>query len=321
MKEFNSYALNRNSKKRKVAIILGFYDGYEFIRKQLKSIFEQTHQNFIIFVTDDNSKDKFSLEKLNINERNKNKIRVGFRNKNIGYAQNFLNALVSIDGYFDYYAFSDQDDIWHREKLEKAINSLEGYPDNQANLYGSRTELIGESEEIKLGKSIEFKKSPSFQNALTQNIFGGNTMVFNRNAFDLICSSNINQKIIAHDWWCYQIISGAGGNIFYDKNIYLKYRQHNNNLIGSNVLLKDKWLRFCKVANGDFKIQNDHNLKAIINNQNLLIKSNRKTLDNFIKARNSSFLKRIFYFAKSGIYRQTFIGNIALFIGVVIKKV
>ena len=321
MKEFNRNALNSSYKKRKVAIVLGFYDGYKFIKRQLQSIFEQTHQNFIIFVTDDNSKDKFSLEKLNINERNKNKIRVGFRNKNIGYAQNFLNALVSIDGYFDYYAFSDQDDIWHREKLEKAINSLEGYPDNQANLYGSRTEIIGESEEIKLGKSIEFKKSPSFQNALTQNIFGGNTMVFNRNAFDLIRSSNINQTIIAHDWQCYQIISGAGGNIFYDKNIYLKYRQHNNNLIGSNISLKDKWLRFCKVANGNFKIQNDHNLRAIINNQNLLIKSNQKTLTNFIKARNSFLLKSIFYFAKSGVYRQTLIGNIALFIGILIKKV
>ena len=321
MKEFNRNALNRSYKKRKVAIVLGFYDGYKFIKRQLQSIFEQTHQNFIIFVTDDNSKDKFSLEKLKINERNKKRIRVGFRNKNIGYAQNFLNALVSIDGYFDYYAFSDQDDIWHREKLEKAINSLERYPDNQANLYGSRTELIGESEEIKLGKSIEFKKSPSFQNALTQNIFGGNTMVFNRNAFDLICLSNINQKIIAHDWWCYQIISGAGGNIFYDKNIYLKYRQHNNNLIGSNVSLKDKWLRFCKVANGNIKIKKDHNLQAIIKNQNLLIKSNRKTLTNFIKARNSFLLRRIFYFAKSGVYRQTLIGNIALFIGILIKKV
>ena len=321
MKEFYRNTLNRNFKLRKVAIVLGFYDGYKFINMQLQSIFDQTHQNFIIFVTDDNSKDKFSLEKLNINERNKKKVRVRFRNKNIGYAQNFLNALVSIDGYFDYYAFSDQDDIWHREKLEKAINSLEKYPHNQANLYGSRTELIGASEDKKLGKSIEFKKSPSFQNAITQNIFGGNTMIFNRNAFDLICSSNINQKIIAHDWWCYQIISGAGGNVFYDKNIYLKYRQHNNNLIGSNISFKDKWLRFCKVANGNFKIQNDHNLKAIINNQNLLIERNQITLSNYIKARKSSFLKRIFYFAKSGIYRQTLIGNIALFIGILIKKV
>ena len=321
MKEFNKNTLNRDFKLRKVAIILGFYDGYEFINRQLQSIFDQTHQNFIIFVTDDNSKDNFSLEKLNINEINQKKIRIGFRNKNIGYAQNFLNALVSIDGYFDYYAFSDQDDIWYREKLEKAINYLEEYPDNQANLYGSRTELIGASEDKKLGKSIEFKKSPSFQNALTQNIFGGNTMVFNRNAFNLICLSNINQKIIAHDWWCYQIISGAGGNVFYDKNIYLKYRQHNNNLIGSNISFKDKWLRFCKVVNGNFKIQNDHNLKAIINNQNLLIKRNQIILTNFIKARKSNFLKRIFYFAKSGVYRQTLIGNIALFIGVIIKKI
>ena len=321
MKEFNKNAFKSDFKLRKIAIILGFYEGYEFINKQLQSIFDQTHQNFIIFVTDDNSKDNFAIEKLKINERNKKKIRVGFRNKNIGYAKNFLNALVSINDYFDYYAFSDQDDIWHPEKLEKAIKSLEEYPDNQANLYGSRTQLIGKSEEIKLGKSIEFKKSPSFQNALTQNIFGGNTMVFNRNAFDLICSSNLDQKIIAHDWWCYQIISGAGGNVFYDKNIYLKYRQHNNNLIGSNISLKDKWLRFCKVANGNFKIQNDHNLRAIINNQNLLTSSNLRTLTNFIKARKSCFLKRIYYFAKSGVFRQTLIGNIGLFIGIVIKKV
>jgi len=110
-------------------------------------------------------------------------------------------------------------------------------------------------------------------------------------------------------------------DVIYDKNIYLKYRQHNNNLIGSNVSLKDKWLRFCKVANGNFKIQNDHNLQAIINNQNLLIKSNRKTLTNFIKARNSFLLKRVFYLTKSGVYRQTLIGNIALFIGILIKKV
>ena len=321
MKELNKNAFNINFKTRKIAIVLGFYEGYEFINKQLQSIFDQTHQNFIIFVSDDNSKNNFSIEKLNISERNKKKIRVGFRNKNIGYAKNFLNALVSINDYFDYYAFSDQDDIWYPEKLEKAIKSLEEYPDNQANLYGSRTELIGASEEIKLGQSIEFKKSPSFQNALTQNIFGGNTMVFNRTAFDLICSTKINQKIIAHDWWCYQIISGAGGNVFYDKNIYLKYRQHNTNLIGSNISLKDKWLRFCKVANGNFKIQNDHNLRAIINNQNLLTISNRKTLTNFIKARESFFLKSIFYFLKSGVYRQTLIGNIALFIGMVIKKV
>ena len=321
MKELNKNSFNINPKNSKIAIILGFYEGYEFINKQLKSIFDQTHQNFIIFVSDDNSKNSFSIEKLNISERNKKKIRVGFRNKNIGYAKNFLNALVSINDYFDYYAFSDQDDIWYPQKLEKAIKSLEKYPDNQANLYGSRTELIGASEDMKIGKSIEFKKSPSFQNALTQNIFGGNTMVFNRTAFDLICSSKINQKIIAHDWWCYQIISGAGGNVFYDKNIYLKYRQHNNNIIGSNISLKNKWDRLVKVLNGEFKKQNTINLAAIKNNENLLTKKNKNCLNNFIRSRNSNLIDRVLFFIKSKVYRQTSIGNIFLFLGIVLKKI
>ena len=33
---------NENLKQRKVAIVLGFYDGYEFIKRQLQSIFDQT---------------------------------------------------------------------------------------------------------------------------------------------------------------------------------------------------------------------------------------------------------------------------------------
>ena len=321
MKKYNRNKINEKLKQRKVAIVLGFYNGYEFINRQLQSIFDQTHQNFIIFITDDNSKEKFSPERLNINKRNQKKIRIETRNKNIGYAQNFLNSLISINGYFDYYAFSDQDDIWHCDKLEKAIISLEKYPDNEANLYGSRTELIGESEKLNLGESILFKKNPSFQNALTQNIFGGNTMVFNRSAYKLICASNINQKIIAHDWWCYQLISGSGGNIFYDKKSSLKYRQHNNNIIGSNISLKNKWYRLLKVVNGEFKKQNTINLAAIKNNENLLTKKNKNCLNNFIRSRNSNLINRVLFFTKSKVYRQTTIGNIFLFLGIILKKI
>ena len=107
-------------------------------------------------------------------------------------------------------------------------------------------------------------------------------MVFNRRAYKLICASNINQNIIAHDWWCYQLISGSGGNIFYDKKIHLKYRQHNNNIIGSNISLKNKWDRLIKVVNGEFKKQNTINLAAIKNNENLLTKKNKNCLNNFI---------------------------------------
>ena len=75
MKNIIDIKKNESLKQRKVAIVLGFYNGYEFINRQLQSIFDQTHQNFIIFVSDDNSKNSFSIEKLNISERNKKKIR------------------------------------------------------------------------------------------------------------------------------------------------------------------------------------------------------------------------------------------------------
>ena len=56
MKELNKNAFNSNFKPRKIAIILGFYEGYEFINKQLQSIFDQTQKNFIIFLAGDSSK-------------------------------------------------------------------------------------------------------------------------------------------------------------------------------------------------------------------------------------------------------------------------
>ena len=61
MKELNKNEINSNFKLRKIAIVLGFYEGYEFINRQLQSIFDQTHQNFIIFISDDNSIDNFSI--------------------------------------------------------------------------------------------------------------------------------------------------------------------------------------------------------------------------------------------------------------------
>ena len=40
--------------------------------------------------------------------------------------------------------------------------------------------------------------------------------------------------IVSHDWSTYQLISGSGGIINYDKKPTLDYRQHSSNLIGSN---------------------------------------------------------------------------------------
>ena len=72
-------------KNNKVAIILGFYDGYKYIDEQLLSILEQTHKELTIFIFDDNSPKKFDLKNLKINYHPK-KIRVINRVENLGFA-------------------------------------------------------------------------------------------------------------------------------------------------------------------------------------------------------------------------------------------
>ncbi len=146
-------------------------------------------------------------------------------------------------------------------------------------------------------------------------------MVFNKAARDLIVESSYNTEIVSHDWWCYQIISGAGGTVIYDREPCLKYRQHSKNLVGANMSWKSRIIRLHGLLKGRFCDWNDINISALVKNKALLTRQNQANLENFIKARNSSFFRRLLLFIRSGIYRQTLLGNLGLLLGITINKV
>ena len=110
------YQSQFNLKKRiKVACVMGYYNGSKYITDQLQSIINQNQDSFnlTIFISDDNSEENFpSLDNLDIVETKDLTILYRKLNKNIGYAKNFIYSLNSISAEFDYYCFSDQDDIW-----------------------------------------------------------------------------------------------------------------------------------------------------------------------------------------------------------------
>ena len=95
-----------------------------------------------------------------------------------GFAQNFLSLASKKSIKSSLYCFCDQDDIWIPEKLEKAIEKIDKNEKFKIPiLYGGRTIYIDENKN-RIGFSPLFKKEPKFNNALVQNIAGGNTMVF-----------------------------------------------------------------------------------------------------------------------------------------------
>ena len=212
---------------------------------------------------DDNSPVPFDLDKIGEMGLSANVSSVTVRSKNVGFAINFMRALKSLPDDSDYYAFCDQDDIWHPRKIETAISNICSFPNHEATLYCARTEIVDHTGEKTLAFSPEFKRTPSFANAIVQSIAGGNTMVFNKSAKKILNESWKDQNIVSHDWWCYQIISGAGGNVIYDSKPCLKYRQHGKNLIGTNTGIVARIERLKWLLDGRFRDWNDR--KCCIN--------------------------------------------------------
>ena len=127
-----------------------------------------------------------------------------------------------------------------------------------------------------IGKSKVFKKPPSFENALVQSIAGGNTMVFNHLAFDLIKNISIDKVTPQVMTGLYLLVCGHSGRVIYENMPSVKYRQHSNNTIGSNIGLKAFVKRTSLVLNGCWKDWIDANIKILSSSPQLSSKKLKK---------------------------------------------
>ena len=122
----------------KVDVLLATYNGEKYLKEQIDSILEQTYSDFRLFISDDGSAD----DTRKILEEYKNKdsrIQVFFQESNLGVVKNFEFLLKKVESA--YYMFSDQDDIWKAEKIEKSLNKIEN---DNCDLVYSDLEVVDE---------------------------------------------------------------------------------------------------------------------------------------------------------------------------------
>jgi len=303
-----------------VAILLGTYNGELFLEEQLDSLESQTVRNWKLYVSDDGSTDatlgiihsyqsKLGTDKI--------QYRVGPQK---GFAQNFLSLACDPGIKADYYAFCDQDDVWLPEKLSVAIEHIarESSPE-KLYAYGGRTTYT--DKKLKpIGLSPLFVFPRTFRNALIQNIAGGNTIVFNHATKTLLEKVGL-VPTPSHDWWLYQLVTGAGGVMYYDPKPYIFYRQHINSLVGANVSIKSLYVRFSMLANGKFKEWTDRNVQSLHEAVNYLQPENIEVLMLLRKMRNAGFKDRIRLMQVCGLYRQTRRGTLSLAIASMLGKI
>ena len=302
-----------------VAILLCTMQGQHFLREQLNSIVAQTHSDWAIWASDDGSDDGTHaiLEEY--------RARLGNDRFSIhcgpaeGFVANFLSLVCNASITADFYAFSDQDDVWNADKLQRAVGMLGAVPGQTPALYCSRTCYVDANNQV-IGASPLFTRPPDFANALVQSIAGGNTMVLNDAARNLLRLAGADANVASHDWWAYMVISGCGGKIFYEPEPTVRYRQHDNNLEGANNSWSGRLLRLYQLMQGRFRVWNDKNGAALQRIRMHLTLDSQRRLDEFEMARTGHLFARLAAFRRSGVYRQTSLDSLSLLVAVVLKK-
>lgn len=304
----------------RVAVLMCTMQGQHFLADQLNSIAIQTHPAWSVWVSDDGSDDLTHtiLEHYRVHwGHNRLSIHDGPAE---GSTANFLSLTCRADIEADYFAYADQDDVWEADKLERAVRWLQTIPADVPALYTSRTQLVDERNQH-LGYSPLFRKAPGFANALVQNVGGGNTMVFNRAARQLLREAGDQVNVVAHDWWAYILISGAGGAVHYDPHPTVRYRQHDNNQVGANTSWSARLVRLQMLLKGRFRQWNEGNLQALEAMEHRLTNRNRAILRTFRASRvGESPLARLAALFRSGVYRQTALGHLGLWVAAVLRR-
>ena len=211
----------------KVIVLMSTYNGEAYLQQQIDSILAQEGDfELKLLVRDDGSKNG-TLDILKKYEKEGSLS--WYHGKNIRTAKSFLNLLKTCEES-DYYAFSDQDDYWFPDKIQKGLEDLEGR--EKPAIYFSNAALV-ESDLREMGKMV-YRRIPenNVYNVLCAPNVLGCTMIFNHSMAQLIRQYPEPKRLIMHDAYLAAVCMVLRGEIIYDHRPGLKYRQHGNNVLG-----------------------------------------------------------------------------------------
>lgn len=208
---------------KNVAVLLSSYNGDAFIEKQIESIKEQRYPNVTLYIRDDGSDEPFINQIKSLQEKYGFELFLG---ENIGFLRSFFWLLGHVSDA-DYYAFSDQDDIWLADKLADAVGWLEQNAEDIPLLYHGAYE-IQDTEGRKKETVIYSDRGYDFRRSITENHYSGFAMVINRRMREMILKADTS-RIVYHDWWAANIALGLGKAHFSSKTCAI-HRAHDNNV-------------------------------------------------------------------------------------------
>lgn len=214
------------------AVLMSTYNGEKFLREQIDSVLSQQGVDVRLYIRDDGSSDDTTAIISEYTEKNDN---ISFlQGNNVGVGSSFMALVRAAGTAADFFAFADQDDIWLPDKLERAVSVLSEKTGPWC--YCSNQTLV-DSEGNVIRQRHEAAIDAGYMQILCNNMVTGCTMVWNKDLQTLLVrntevpSPELLRKRI-HDVWV-AMVAAVTGNIYYDPDSFILYRQHENNVVGA----------------------------------------------------------------------------------------
>lgn len=268
----------------KVAVLMSTYNGEKYLKEQIDSILAQNDVDITIYIRDDGSSDR-TVEIIKSYMETHDNFRL-YTGENMGVGNSFMQALYGADKDNDYYAFADQDDVWLPDKIKKAIERIKDIA--KPALYCSNQVLVDEMLN-RIGMRYTSDPDISYKQIMCQNKISGCTMVWNKELHDLLSenerrpSEDLLRRRI-HDVWV-AMVASVVGDIEYDSNGYILYRQHESNVVGvkkTNII--KQWVQKLKdptQRNGRSTICKEIYSRYLENIDNSVVKSEIELYGNY----------------------------------------
>jgi rhamnosyltransferase len=234
-----------------VVVLMAVYNGAEWLQEQVASILAQQQVSVRLVINVDRSTDdsRALCEKL-ASENPAVSVLPG--DLCLGSAtSNFLYLAQKVEvGSADFVAFSDQDDIWDSDKLDRSIRAM---AENAADGVSSDVEAFWPNGRRRLSIKSQPQRRLDFVLEAAGN---GMTYLISKalwGDFVVWLSGKDHDKMPPHDWllYAYSRLYGYRWHIMAESTVL--YRQHDRNVTGANLGFKARIARVGSVINGSYR--------------------------------------------------------------------